>query len=240
LTDWSVRITNLNINKLRIIILEIDQLVKILGRSLKLHEKMREEKRVLIIQAAARVFAQKGYSGTSIADIASRAEIGKGTIYEYFKSKEDLFFAVFEWFARMSWSEGKIGVAAIGGPASVRLEALSDSIMRSWTEMKEIYSLVMEFWAASASLQIRERFKESFKIAYQNFRSIVSGLIREGMDRGEFAGEVDPEAVAASLVGTWDALLLQAWFDDDFDPIMAARKYITVLIRGMAVPKKQD
>lgn len=215
-------------------------MVKILGLTLKLHEKKREEKRILIVQAAARVFAQKGYSGTSIADIASRAEIGKGTIYEYFKSKEDLFFAVFEWFARMSWSEGKIGMAAIGGPVSGRLEALSDSIMRSWSEIKEIYSLVMEFWAASASSQIRERFRETFKTAYQNFRSIISGLIREGMDRGEFARQVDPEAVAASLVGTWDALLLQAWFDDDFDPILAARKYITVLIRGMAVPENQN
>jgi AcrR family transcriptional regulator len=210
-------------------------LVKNVRHSLKLHEKKREEKRTLIIQAAARLFAHKGYSGTAMADIAVRAEIGKGTIYEYFKSKEDLFFAVFEWFARMSWSEGKISVSAIGGTASQKLEVLSDSIMNTWTEMEEVYSLVMEFWAASASSQIRKRFKESFRKAYKNFRGIVSELIREGIANGEFAREVDPEAVAASLVGTWDALLLQAWFDDDFDPITAARKYITVLIRGMAI-----
>ena len=121
-----------------------------------------------------------------------------------------------------------------------KLEELSDSVMHTWAEMKDVYSLVMEFWAASASAQTRERFKEAFKTGYQNFRGIVAGLIREGIDRGEFDRGVDPEAVAASLVGTWDALLLQAWFDDGFDPVTAARKYITVLIRGMALPKNNN
>jgi hypothetical protein len=39
--------------------------------------------------------------------------------------------------------------------------------------------------------------------------------------------------VAAALVGSWDALLLQAWFDDAFDPLTTARNYVAVLIRGM-------
>jgi hypothetical protein len=39
--------------------------------------------------------------------------------------------------------------------------------------------------------------------------------------------------VAAALVGTWDALLLQAWFDDDFNPLTAARGFMTVVINGL-------
>ena len=199
--------------------------------------KEKEKKRDLIIQAAATAFSQKGYSGTSISEIASQANVGKGTIYEYFRSKEDLFFAVFEWFARMSGAEAKISVSDISGTASHKLEALSYSIMNTWSEMKDVYSLVMEFWADSAASQMRERFQQSFKNAYKNFRGIVSDLIREGMTRGEFTRDFDPESIAASLVGTWDALLLQAWFDDDFDPVTAARRYITVLIRGMTKHK---
>ena len=57
-----------------------------------------KDKKNRIIEAAAHVFAQKGYAGASVADIAVKAEIGKGTIYAYFDSGEDLFFAVFEWF----------------------------------------------------------------------------------------------------------------------------------------------
>ena len=171
-----------------------------------------------------------------MADIALQAGIGKGTIYEYFKSKEELFFSVFQWFSEETGSAAKVRVSALGGSASERLEALSDSLMSAWFEMKDMYTLVMEFWAASASSQMKERFKEAFRRAYEDFRHIVSSLIQEGIERGEFHRDVDPESVAAALVGTWDALLLQAWFDDTFDPIATGRKFVSVLIRGLSAP----
>ncbi len=194
----------------------------------------KKEKRALIIEAAAKVFARRGFSGTLMADIAVAAGIGKGTLYEYFDSKEDLFFAVFEWFVQATEAEATVSISALGGSVTERLDALSDSLMNSWAQMKDMYSLVMEFWSASASSQMRERFKQAFKNGYSNFRQIVSALIREGIQRGEFRPEVDAESVAAALVGTWDALLLQAWFDDSFDPLTTANKFMRVLFRGLA------
>ena len=193
----------------------------------------KEEKRALIIEAAAKVFARRGFASTLMAEIAIEAGIGKGTLYEYFDSKEDLFFTVFEWFVKATEAEAKVSISALGGSASERLDALSDSLMSSWAQMKDMYSLVMEFWSASASSQMRERFKQAFKNGYSDFRQIVSTLIREGIERGEFQPHVDIESVAAALVGTWDALLLQAWFDDDFNPLTAARGFMTVVINGL-------
>jgi len=193
----------------------------------------KEEKRGLIIGAAAKVFARRGFASTLMAEIAIEAGIGKGTLYEYFDSKEDLFFNVFEWFVKATEAEAKVSISALGGSASERLGALSDSLMSSWAQMEDMYSLVMEFWSASASSQMRERFKQAFKNGYSDFRQIVSTLIREGIERGEFQPNVDTESVAAALVGTWDALLLQAWFDDDFNPLTAARGFMTVVINGL-------
>jgi len=195
----------------------------------------KKEKKALIIEAAAQVFARRGFSGTLMANIAVEAGIGKGTLYEYFNSKEDLFFAVFEWFVQATEAEAKVSISALGGSASERLDALSDSLMSSWAQMEDMYSLVMEFWSASASSQMRERFKQAFKNGYSDFRQIVSALIREGIQGGEFRPEVDAESVAAALVGTWDALLLQAWFDEDFDPQTTARRFMAVLISGLVV-----
>jgi len=195
----------------------------------------KEEKRALIIEAAAKVFARRGFAGTLMAEIAIEAGIGKGTLYEYFDSKENLFFAVFEWFIQATEAEAKVSISALGGSASERLDALSDSLMSSWAQMEDMYSLVMEFWSASASSQMRERFKQAFKNGYSDFRQIVSALIREGIQGGEFRPEVDAESVAAALVGTWDALLLQAWFDEDFDPQTTARRFMAVLISGLVV-----
>jgi AcrR family transcriptional regulator len=194
----------------------------------------KKNKTSLIIEAAARVFANRGYSGTLMADIAAEAGIGKGTIYEYFPSKEGLFFAVFEWFVQITKAEAKVSISALGGPASERLQALNDALLRSWLDMLDMYSLVMEFWSASASSQMRQRFKLAFREGYRDFRQIVSALIRDGIETGEFQPEVDAESVAAALVGAWDALLLQAWFDEGFDPLTTSRKFMNVLIRGLA------
>ena len=187
-----------------------------------------------IVEAAVRVFAQKGYASATVADIAVTAGIGKGTIYEYFASKEDLFFAVFEWFRMQTGAAAKVNVAALGGTAAERLQAISDSFMGMWAEIADVFTLTMEFWAASSSPQLQGRFKENFRDMYQEFRSIVSALIREGIERGEFRSDITPGSVAAALVGAWDALFLQAWFDQNFDPVAAARDFLAVVIQGLS------
>jgi AcrR family transcriptional regulator len=198
------------------------------------YKARKQNKKSRIIEAAARVFANRGYNSTLIAEIAAEAGIGKGTIYEYFPSKEDLFFAVFEWFVEMTEAEAKVSISVLGGSASERLRALNDALLRSWIDMLDMYSLVMEFWSASASSKMRLRFKQAFRESYRDFRQLVSALIRDGIEAGEFQPEIDAESVAAALVGTWDALLLQAWFDDGFDPLTTSRRFMAVVISGLA------
>ena len=65
-------------------------------------------------------------------------------------------------------------------------------------------------------------------------RGIGKSLIQEGIERGEFEADINPESVAAALVGTWDALFLQAWFEDDFDPVTIARDFLSILINGLS------
>ena len=113
--------------------------------------KQKEDKQKQIIRAAAEVFAQKGFARTVMADIALQAGIGKGTTYEYFKSKEDLFFAVFEWISKEMAANATVNIAALGGTAGERLTALSESLMNSWVRLEGLFSLIMECRAASAS-----------------------------------------------------------------------------------------
>ncbi len=56
----------------------------------------KEEKRKEILKAALVVFSQKGFHKTSMNDIAQKAEIGKGTLYDYFKSKDELFLSLLD------------------------------------------------------------------------------------------------------------------------------------------------
>ena len=195
--------------------------------------KQKAKRKDQIIEAAAQIFSQKGYSGAAMADIAVQANIGKGTIYEYFKSKDDLFFAVFEWFQKKTEKAATVGISSLGGSATDRLKVLNDTLMRLWDEIKDVFVLVMEFWAASSSAQRRRRFKSAFKQLYDDYRKIVSSLIQEGVNSGEFRSDVKPEPVAAALVGTWDALFLQAWFDDSFDPAATANDFLDTILKGL-------
>jgi AcrR family transcriptional regulator len=197
------------------------------------HDQKKRDKRTRIIEAAARVFAQKGFASTTIAEIATQAEIGKGTVYEYFKSKEDLFFAVFERYIEETKAGITVSISALTGSASERLDAMCLSAMATAVEMKHQYSLAMEFWAASASSKMRDRFKQVFRQAYADFRGIVSTLIQDGIKTGEFRSDVDADSVAAALVGALDALGLQAWFDDTFDPLNTTKSFMAVLTQGL-------
>jgi AcrR family transcriptional regulator len=196
-------------------------------------QNRKEEKREAIIRAAAEVFTQKGYFGTRMAEVAVAAGVGKGTVYEYFRSKEDLFFAVFQWYNARAASAAQIGIHLLGASAADRLSAINDTVMGGWPELREGYSLVMEFWSAASTAPTRRRFKASFRDTYRDYRVLVSALIQDGIQSGEFRPDVDAVAVAAALVGAWDALMLQAWFDADFDPASASRGFFQVLLAGL-------
>jgi AcrR family transcriptional regulator len=190
-------------------------------------------RRTNILEAAARVFAEKGYATTRIIEVARAAQVGKGTIYEYFPSKEALFFAVFE--SMMDASEATIvrTTEGLAGNFATRLKALSEQIVTTWLDDIHMYALVMEFWSATASSPGRDRFKASFLAGYTALRQVVGDLIRQGQADGEVRADCDVPAVAAALIGTWDALLLQAWLDPDFDAMATSRGFIEVVLRGL-------
>lgn len=192
-----------------------------------------------IILAAVQEFSQKGYAGTRIIDVARAAGIGKGTIYEYFKSKEDLFFAVFQ--EVMQESEISMAAAAIESESiSKRLMIMNDTLIGTWLDKLELYSLVMEFWSAATAATSRDQFKSTFQAGYQAFRQTLAALIQQGIDTGEFSPDCRPAEVASGLIGMWDALLLQAWLDNTFDAFAASRECVAVMLRGLARPENKE
>jgi AcrR family transcriptional regulator len=190
-------------------------------------------KRHDILQAACRVFALKGYAPARMIEVAEAASVGKGTIYEYFRSKEELFFAVFEEMMGQAGEAIAETAAALHGPFALRMRKLSDSIIQSWLGQLDMYALVMEFWSATATSPSRDRFKTIFQSGYRQLRRIVGDLIQAAQTAGEVPAENDAESVASALIGTWDALLLQAWLDPQFDALGTSRSFMDVVLRGL-------
>jgi AcrR family transcriptional regulator len=198
------------------------------------------EKKDSIIGAAMLVFAQKGYAATRIIDVARAAGIGKGTVYEYFSSKEDLFFSVFQQVMRATDLQMAAAVESRSGTVSERLKVMADGLIIAWLDKLDLYSLVMEFWSAATASASREHFKRTFQAGYQAFRQTIAALIEEGVARGEFSQSCRPQEVASGLIGMWDALLLQAWVDEAFDALGTSRTCLDVMLKGLHTLEYQE
>jgi AcrR family transcriptional regulator len=194
------------------------------------------QKRDLIITAAVTTFARKGYAGTRIIEVAQAAGIGKGTIYEYFPSKEALFFATLEFLLADAGQQMRALAETLEGSIADRLMNLADHVIRDWLEKLELYGLVLEFWSSTAALPGRRRFREALNNGYAAFRRQLAGLIQDGVAKGEFKAGVDPEKIASALIGSWDALLFQAWLDPDFDPLGASLDHMRIVVAGLRQP----
>jgi AcrR family transcriptional regulator len=117
-----------------------------MGRSEQLNQRMREASRRRILKAALRLFATRGYAGTSIRMIAQSAAISVGLLYNYFPSKADLLVALFE--ESMRDVQASFASAEAASTPSERIERL---VRRSF----EILDANRDFWRMSYGVRMQ-------------------------------------------------------------------------------------
>ena len=192
----------------------------------------REQKRQQLIEAAAKVFASHGFTDTRMSSIADEAGVGKGTLYEYFDSKEALFFAVVEWINGRTWERVQEVLEATASPRQ-QLEGLFAVSSQLVAEHLEVHGVTLDFWAASRGSAHEERFIDATRESYRRYRKLVADLVRRGQEAGEFRPEVDAQAVATMVVGAFDGLCNQQLFDSSVDSGRAATGFVSVLVAGL-------
>jgi AcrR family transcriptional regulator len=190
-------------------------------------------KRAEITRAAADVFARKGFQGASVEEIADAAGISKGTVYGYFKNKEDLFYATFQAFQAEIVAEC---MTAIDAQRTVH-DKLKTFLLVTLTQLQahiDLFPLTLVLWAAASSGSARERFAEVMENLYREFRTLVAELVQAGKANGEFRADTDEKAVAAWLVGGLDGLMLQYWFDQSLNIQTWSENFLALVLRGIA------
>jgi len=117
--------------------------------------------RAELIATAASVFAERGYEGASVEQIAERAGYSHGAVYSNFAGKSDLFLAVFEQYMADRAQELAATQAGIAedAPLETRARALADQWMERFASDRESFLLHLEFLAASRrEPELAERF----------------------------------------------------------------------------------
>ena len=194
----------------------------------------RDAKRLKILEAAGARFARSGYEATSMDDLASAAGVSKGSLYDYFRNKEDLFYGVFEWLQQVLM-QASLERVRDGTTAHERIGGFAEATIGAFVEHVALYPVMLEVWAAAAKTDTRERFAEAMRNVYVAYRAEVTQLLLDGQERGEIDRSRDAATIAGMLIGAVDGLMLQYWLDPSFDPGRWAREFIDGLFGGIGI-----
>jgi len=192
----------------------------------------RADKHDLILEAAIEVFAEKGFHHARISDIARRAGVADGTIYLYFRNKDDVLLTIFE---------EKMGVLIAG--LQHALVGVDDPLERIRTFARYHFRQVNDHRALAEVLQIELRLSNKFLKEYRpeklwEYLGMFAAIIHEGQSRGVIRGDQDSFVLMWAFFGAMDEIAMQ-WVlakRKQFSLEAAADSVADVFIRGMAAP----
>lgn len=159
------------------------------------------DKREAILRAAIKVFAVKGYFNSKVADIASEAGIADGTVYLYFKSKEEVLHSIFDRAMSEFIEEGKREISLIAAPedrirkiAQLHLEKLGSD-----RDMAVVFQV---------ELRGSTKFMQEFSAAgFSEYLDIIRQTIEDGQKAGAFRSDIKPIVCAKILYGALDEMV---------------------------------
>ena len=187
--------------------------------------ELRERKRRAVLQAAARLFTERGYDRTSLDDIAKALGVSKRTIYYYVENKEDIMSAC-----------GQLATDWLQTPLTAARDQATPPLERLRAFMREYLRLIRsDFGAcmvAAREFPLSEAARERVLTGIRGTDALVRDLIREGQRDGSI-GDCDPAYAAAAIFGAfnWSTRWLNK--DDDRSVEEAADKLLHPLIEGM-------
>jgi TetR/AcrR family transcriptional regulator, fatty acid metabolism regulator protein len=157
-------------------------------------------KREAILRAAIDVFADHGFFNAQVADVARAAGVAAGTVYLYFRSKDDLLASIFERTMRETLVEGRIAVAEVADPG----ERLRRFARVHLARLGRDRNLAIVF---QVELRQSTKFMERFSSTLlRDYLALIRGAIAEGQESGAFRSDLKPTVAAKMLFGALDEM----------------------------------
>ena len=189
------------------------------------------DKRTLILDAAIRVFAEHGYHGARVGDIAEDAGVAHGLLYHYFASKDEVLRTIFV----ENWGEliGRFRtVEDADEPAPEKLEGIAKILLRTWRNDPALVTVMVREVARSQQLQAQvEDVREAF--------AIVQRMIEAGQTEGTIRLDVDARLASWLFYGGLEEVLT-GWVlgqlpDGEDDVARAERTAIELALHGLTI-----
>lgn len=160
----------------------------------------RGDKHALILRAATQVFAERGFFNAQVADVARAAGVAAGTVYLYFRSKDDLLVSIFERTMREAIEQGRAALEGVDDPVA-RLARIAEL---HFERMGHDRDLAVVF---QVELRQSTKFMQQFSsTALREYLGIIRDVIADGQVRGLLRHELNPTVAAKVFFGALDEL----------------------------------
>ncbi len=191
----------------------------------------RGEKRSEIAQKAIALLARKGFQATTIQDIADAAGLGKGTIYHYFKTKEEILLVVSEeLFCETEKSFGS-ALLRIDEPLE-KIAALIEEALRVTEDVENLFVVYTELWLMNLRGNSNDDFMSVINHLHSDLKNLVTKMIEAGKNQGFFETDTDSVALATYLIASFDGVIAHYMMDKkNFDLPRITREFINFFLR---------
>jgi TetR/AcrR family transcriptional regulator, fatty acid metabolism regulator protein len=187
------------------------------------------DKRRLLLDAAVRVFARKGFHAARVGDIAEEAGVAHGLLYHYFSSKDEVLATIF----RETWTDLLDAVSDVeqsDAGAREQLRQVAAILLRSWRRNPDLVRVLVR--EVTRSSEVERRIGE-IDAAFEALERIV----RKGQAGGELRQDLDARIAAVVFYGALEEILT-GWVlgqipDDDEDIARAEQTVVEILCDGL-------
>ena len=185
----------------------------------KMREMMTESIRRDVCSAGIALLCEGGWEAFTTENIAKRLNVSRGVLYNYFKDKNDILYAI----ARASISalcDKLEEIAANGKPASERLSEMALFIIRTFHQERKYHRAIME------TVPPPKDSSHPIIVGYLRRQSIIEGVIRDGVASGEFC-DVDLSAAVVLFNGAiHNICMLSDFRDESIDPVPVVQLFL--------------
>jgi TetR/AcrR family transcriptional regulator, fatty acid metabolism regulator protein len=189
----------------------------------------RRDRRNTILAAAIDVFAEKGFHHSRVSDIARKAGVADGTIYLYFKSKDDILITIFEERMEVLLREARRAVDDVSDPLA-KLTAFAEFHMGQVEEHRALASVLQ------VELRLSNKFmREYHPVRLREYLDIIGDIVREGQVKGVIRKDCNPIVVRRALFGALDEIAMQWTLTPHprYRLVSTAREVSDIFIRGL-------
>lgn len=193
------------------------------------------DKRTAILRAATRVFARNGYFNSKVADIAHEAGVADGTVYLYFKNKDDVLISLVNQMMDEFISAGRARIAKLKDPRD-KIRTIARMHLESLGADRDL-AIVFQ-----VELRQSTKFMEQFSATKMaEYFGVIRQAIEDGQRQGLFRRQLNPKVVAKILFGALDEMATN-WIlsNKDYDLGSFADPVIDVFLNGVQTSSAGD